>query len=226
MSTINLDRYGGSGIFTWSHEYLNRVLTTGKNPIIKTINLKNSFRSIKREDFIPEEFQEYAYQDKDLNIGYGCVLNKPTVIAEMLALLNPKLGGKFLDIGTGTGYTAALLGVAAGVKGVVYSLERVQFLVDIARLNLAKYPEIKNVEIVFRDGSQGLPDFAPFDGIHISASLPKILGIFKNQLQVGGRLVVPTENDDIRLIERISTREFKETVKKGYFFDIMKQGIA
>jgi|SRR3990167_443509 len=226
MPSINLDRYGGSGIFTWSHEYLNRVLTTGKNPLIKTINLKNAFRTVKREDFIPEEFQEFAYQDKDLDIGYGCVLNKPTVIADMLSLLNPKLGGKFLDIGTGTGYTAALLGVAAGVNGVVYSLERVQFLVDIARMNLAKYPDIKNVEIVFRDGSQGLPDLAPYDGIHISASLPKVPEIFKNQLRVGARLVAPTEEKDIRLVERISTREFKETIKKGYFFDTMKEGIA
>ena len=82
------------------------------------------------------------------------------------------------------------------------------------------------MEIVFRDGSQGLPDLAPYDGIHISASLPKVPEIFKNQLRVGARLVAPTEEKDIRLVERISTREFKETIKKGYFFDTMKEGIA
>ena len=225
MQSINLDRYGGPGIFSWTHDYLNKVLTTGKNPVLKTINLKHAFRSIKRADFVPENMQEQAYQDKDLDIGYGCILNKPTIIAEMLALMNPKLDGIYLDIGTGSGYVAALLGMAAGGKGKVYTMERVQFLVDIARTNLAKYPETKNIELVFRDGAQGLSEHAPYDGIHISAALPKIPEVFTNQLRIGGKLVAPTMANDIRLIERISAKELKETIKQGYFFDNLKEGI-
>lgn len=222
---INLDKFGSYNAFKWTHDYLMQVLSTGKNPILKKQNLLTAFRTIKREDFVPEALKASAYEDKDLNIGYGCILNKPTVIAEMLSFLEPVWGGNYLDIGTGSGYIAALLGVAAGENGKVYSLERVQFLADIAKLNIAKYPEIKNVTVYLRDGAVGLKEHAPFDGIHAAVAFEKVPEFISNQLKIGGKLICPTVEDDIRIVERTGESAFKESVVKGYFFDDVLSGI-
>jgi len=221
----DIDKFGSYNVFKWTHDYLMKVLSTGKNPILKKQNLLTAFRKIKREDFVPENLRSSAYEDTDINIGYGCLLNKPTVIAEMLSLMAPAWGGTYLDIGTGSGYIAALLGVAAGETGKVYSIERVQFLVDIAKLNLAKYSEVKNVTIYLKDGSAGLKEMAPYDGIHISFAFEQVPDIISNQLKIGGRLICPTVDDDVRVVERISDNQFKENIVKGYFFDEGKEGI-
>jgi len=222
---INLDKFGSYNTFKWTHEYLIQVLTTGKSPILKKQNLMTAFKTIKREDFVPVNMKESAYEDKDINVGYGCLLNKPTVIAEMLSLMEPAWNGTYLDIGTGSGYIAALLGIAAGENGKVYSLERVQFLVDLATINLAKYPNIKNVNIFLKDGSVGLKEKAPYDGIHISVAFEKVPETISNQLKIGGKLICPTVDDDIRVVERIAENQFKEIVVKGYFFDDVLSGI-
>src|SRR6185369_10209276 len=105
---IDLDKYGSYNTFKWTHDYLVQVLTTGKTPLIKKQNLLTAFRTVKREDFVPESMKETAYEDKDVNIGYGSMLNKPTVIAEMMSLMEPVWGGNYLDIGTGSGFVAAI----------------------------------------------------------------------------------------------------------------------
>ena len=222
---INLDKFGSYNTFKWTHDYLMQVLSTGKDPLIKKQNLLTAFRTIKREDFVPESLKESAYEDRDLNIGYGCVLNKPTVIAEMLSFLEPVWGGNYLDIGTGSGYIAALLGIASGESGSVYSLERVQFLVDIAKLNIAKYPELKNITIYLKDGSTGLKEKAPFDGIHCAVAFEKVPDFISNQLKIGGKLICPTVEDDIRIVERTGEDSFKENVVKGYYFENVMTGI-
>ena len=110
-------------------------------------------------------------------------------------------------------------------QGKVYSLERVQFLADIAKINLAKYPDITNVQVLLKDGSLGLKEHAPYDGIHISVAFEKVPEIISNQLKVGGKLICPTVEDDIRIVERTGEIQFKETIVKGYFFDEVMQGI-
>lgn len=226
MSAINLDDYGGAEAFRWDHDYLVSFLTTGKHRIVKQPLLKNAFRNIRREDFVPRELKEFAYEDRELDIGFGEVINKPTVVAEMLSLLRPKFNGRYLEIGTGSGWVAALLSLAVGMMGEVYTVERVQFLVDIAKLNLEKYPDLQNIKVVFRDGSIGLPDYAPYDGILVSAGFEKIPESIMRQLLIGGRMVVPTLNREIKLIERISEEEFQETTYDGYFFkEIAKEVI-
>jgi len=220
-----IDQLGGAQPFSWNHQYLNKVLTYGKSKIITSPNLRNAFNTVDRSDFIPEKLQAMAYEDRDLPVGWSCILNKPTTIALMLQLLNPKFKSRFLDIGTGTGYVAALLGVAAGPESQVISLERVQFLVDIARINLAKYPFLNNVELYFKDGSEGLKEQAPYDGIHISAAYEEVPRGVVNQLKIGGRLVAPTSNNSIILIERLGKSEFRETIHKAFFFDKIKEGI-
>jgi len=223
---FNIDEYGGYTAFMWNHEYLVKILTTGKNPVAKGLYLKNALRSIRRGDFVPTKQLEKAYQDIEIEIGYEERLNKPTVITQMLELLKLKIGGTFLDIGTGSGWTAALMSYAAGAEGKVYSIERLQLMVQIARDNIAKYPNLNNLNILFGDGSDGLAKYAPYDGIHVSAAFETIPSTLINQLKIGGRLVAPTVDNDIRLIERLGAEEFKETIHKGYFFKAIEEGVV
>lgn len=180
---------------------------------------------IDRIDFTPTAYYVNAYEDAEIPLGYGETMDKPTVIAQMLQLMNPKTGGRYLDIGTGSGYVAALLGVATGTEGVVYSLERKQFLADIARININKYPFLENINIVFRDGKHGFPEKAPFDGIHVSAAYDTIPQELLLQLKVGARLVAPTTDRHLHVIERVSEREFRESLSKAFFFDKIQSGI-
>jgi len=223
---FNIDEYGGYNTFMWDHEYLVKILTTGKNPVAKGLYLKNALRSIRRGDFVPIKQLEKAYQDIEIEIGYKEMLNRPTVIAQMLELLKPKIGGVLLDIGTGSGWTAALMAYAAGAEGKVYSIERLQLMVQTARDNIAKYPNITNLSILFGDGKEGLAQYAPYDGIHVSAAFDTIPSTLINQLKIGGRLVTPTVDNDIRLIERLGTDDFKETIHKGYFFKAIEEGVV
>jgi len=222
---VNLKLFGSYTPFEWTHEYLYKILTEGNTPFVKGHYLKNAFRLIRRDDFVPRKYQSEAFEDKTIVLDHGEELDKPTVIAKMLDLLEPKLGGKFLDIGTGTGWTAALLGFAAGQEGFVYSMERNQFLAETAKENLSKYPNIKNTKILFADGSNGLPEYAPYDGIHITVAYKKVPQNIQKQLKIGGKLVIPTTKNDIRLIIRKSKDEYREVIHRGYFFKPVKEGV-
>lgn len=226
MNTYDVDNYGGAGVFTWTHKYLYQVLTSGPTPVVKNALLKKALQKIQRDDFVPETSKDKAFQDIDLEIEKGEYLNKPTLIAEMLELLDIKESGKYLDIGTGSAWLVALLGESIGPKGVVYTMERIESIARNAVANIQKYPELKNVMVIFRDGSNGLPEYAPYDGIHVSVSMNEIPVILKSQLAIGGRMVAPTLQKDIRLIVRLSQNEYRESVHPGYFFDPMKEGVV
>ncbi len=226
MQSISVDDFGGSGVFAWSHKYLNQVLTTGEDPVVKNPLLKSALMKIQREDFVPESSKGKAFQDIDVLLEDGEVLNKPTLIAEMLELLDIKESGKYLDIGTGSGWLAALLGASVGPKGVVYSMERLESIARKAVDNIRKYPDLQNVLVIFRDGSNGLPEYSPYDGIHVSVAMEEVPVVIKSQLAVGGRLVIPTIQKDVRLIVRISQHEYRESVHPGYYFDPIKEGVV
>lgn len=223
---INLSATGAS-LFRWSKEYLVKVLTEGKNPLVTNPHLINALLKIDRSDFVPDKFKERAYDDIEIELGYNESLSKPTTIAYMISLLNPELGKKYLDIGTGTGYSAAVLGFIAGETGHVYTIERVQWLWEKARENLARYKDLTNIDVLYRDGIGGLPNNAPFDGIHIAFGLKEIPDTLKQQLKVkGGRLVVPTEENSIRIIERTGIDSYEEELVEGIFLGGYKPGIA
>lgn len=218
--------YGSHKMYNWTHEHLLEVLTTGKNPVLTDPLLINAFKNIDRKDFVPEEQKELAYADKPIEIGYGQTISQPTVVAKMLAALRPREGKKYLDIGAGSGYAAALLAFIAGDSGKVYAIERNQLLADFARENIERYPQISpRVEVVFKDGSQGLVEKAPYDYIHAAAAFTEIPQTIKNQLTVGGKLIAPTAKDDLRLIERVSPTDFDERTFEGYLFVPIIEGI-
>lgn len=218
-------QFGTANPFSWSHDYLFSVLTTGKSKIVKANNLVTAFKMIDRADFVPAQYITEAYNDIEIPIGYKEYLDKPTVIAQILQLLKPKEAGIYLDIGAGSGYVAALLGVAVGSNGKIYTLERKQFLSDLARINLNKYPFLENVELSFKDGKLGDETHAPYDGIHISAAYDEVPQKILLQLKVGGRLIAPTSDNNLHVYERISANEFQETIHKAYFFDTIQPGI-
>lgn len=224
---MKLNNLGTGIVFKWTKEYLIKVLTLGKKPIVKDPLIVNALNRIDRRDFLPDTLKPQAYNDTEIEIGYSEVLNKPTVIAQMIALLKPKFGGRYLDIGTGTGYSAMILAFIAGDEGHVYTIERVQWLWEQASIYARKYPDIKNIDFLYRDGIEGLPQKAPFDGIHIAFALQTIPENLKMQLKVnGGRLVCPTTDMNLRVIERTAIDQYVEEIVPGFIFDAGRKGLA
>jgi len=223
---MNVHQFGDAKPFKWTHDYLYKYLTESKNAVLRQPLLKDAFLQIYREDFLPIELKEKAYEDVELDIGFGEKISSPLITIKMLSLLKPKLNGKYLDIGTGSGWSTALLAVCAGGQGVVFSLERVQFIVDTARLNLAKYENLTNVKVIFSNGLEGLPEFEPYDGIHISFALKEIPKVILNQLKIGGRAIFPNKKGQIQCIQRNGTTEFQKTVYEGQLFKEGEEGIA
>jgi protein-L-isoaspartate(D-aspartate) O-methyltransferase len=146
-----------------------------------------ALRAVPRADYVPPEYVSSAYEDVPVPIAHGQVTTQPSLVARMLAGLS--LGGeeRVLEIGTGLGFQTALL---AGLSDRVWSVERWPDLAAAARANLAR-AGIENVEVVIRDGTEGLPDRAPFDAILVSAAFPTVPAPLAEQLGDGGRLVQP-----------------------------------
>ena len=196
---------------------------------LKTPEIIKAFATIKRSDFLPESLKDLAEINEALPIGFGQTISQPLVVAFMIELLKPEFGNKVLDIGSGSGWTSALLGyLVAGrdfeadkenLKGKVIGLEIIPELVDFGRKNVAKYNFIEKgiVEIVCADGSHGYPQEAPFDRILVSASAQEAPQKLKDQLKIGGRLVIPI-NESIWLFEKKSASNFESQEFPGFVF--------
>ena len=146
-----------------------------------------AMRAVPRHLFVPPGSEEYAYEDRPLAIGEGQTISQPLMVAIMTEALRPAAEHRVLEVGTGSGYQAAVL--ATLVRDVV-SIERHEALATHARQALAA-ASVSNVRIVVGDGSEGLPEEAPFDGIIVTAGAPSVPEPLKAQLADGGRLVIP-----------------------------------
>jgi protein-L-isoaspartate(D-aspartate) O-methyltransferase len=156
---------------------------------------------IPRHIFIDEALATRAYDDVSLPIGHGQTISQPYSVARMTEVLrNGKQLNRVLEIGTGCGYQAAVL---SRVAKEVYSVERIQPLYERARKTLREL-KIFNVSPRYADGSIGMPDAAPFDGIIMTCAAPALSAVLKEQLAVGGRMVLPmgTQEQYLYLIER------------------------
>ncbi len=153
-----------------------------KNPLV----LK-AMQEVPRHEFIPEGSRKQAYADRPLPIGRGQTISQPYIVAYMTQLLRLCGGENVLELGTGCGYQAAIL---AHIARMVYSIELYPELAEQARQNLDRLG-YHNVEITCGDGTLGWPEHAPFDGIIATASGPSVPEPLKEQLAVGGRLVMP-----------------------------------
>lgn len=165
--------------------------------------------SIPRHLFMDSGFIDHAYQDKAFPIAAGQTISQPYTVAFQTELLRVKKGDKILEIGTGSGYQAAVL-VQMGAK--VYTIERQQELFKITQKFLPKIG-IRPKKQIFGDGYKGLPEEAPFDGIVVTAGAPFVPKPLLSQLKVGGKLVIPVGADSqiMTLYERISEQNFTKT---------------
>lgn len=146
-----------------------------------------AMREIDRLKFVPDDMQEYAYEDGPLPIGKGQTISQPYIVAYMAQELKLEPDAKVLEVGTGCGYNVAVL---SQIASQVYSVEIIEWLANLAKENLKK-TSIENVTTRYGDGYQGWPDKAPFDAIILTAAPPAIPQPLKQQLKVGGKLLAP-----------------------------------
>lgn len=147
----------------------------------------NAMRVVPRHLFVPAELQEHAYDDCPLPIGQGQTISQPYIVGLMTALIQPQPDQRILEVGSGSGYQAAVL---AQIVAEVYTLERMGSLVSQAQLVFEQLA-IKNIHLFQTDGSLGWPDAAPYHGIVLTAAAPSIPQPLLDQLADGGRLVGP-----------------------------------
>lgn len=169
------------------------------NGVLKSETLVNAFRKIDRKDFILLEEQDVPYLDAALQIGYGQTISQPYVVAFMLELLDLEPTNKVLDIGSGSGYTTALISQSIGKIGYVFGLEKIPALVEFGKQNLKKY-EIYNAFISRASYDLGIK-LKKFDRILVSAASQDLPMELLDQLEEGGKMVIPIKHS-IYLIEK------------------------
>lgn len=152
----------------------------------------NVMREVPRHEFVPSDASFFAYENHALAIGHGQTISQPFIVALMTTLMVPKPDHVVLEIGTGSGYQAAIL---SQLVKQVYSLEIVAELAAGARVTLAHLGGYDNVLIKHEDGGAGLSAHAPYDGIIVTAAAPEIPWALIDQLKPGGRLVIPVRAD-------------------------------
>ncbi len=174
--------------------------------------------SVPREEFIPTDLVEFAYRDSPLPIAASQTISQPYIVALMTAALELKSGDRVLEVGTGSGYAAAVL---AEIADDVYTIERHKILADTARGRLENLG-YKNIQVLYGDGTLGWPQHAPFDGIIVAAGGPEVPANLKQQLAIGGRLVIPVgttlQTQKLIRVRRISEHEFEEDDLGGVRF--------
>nr|WP_250811378.1 protein-L-isoaspartate(D-aspartate) O-methyltransferase [Neorhizobium tomejilense] len=154
---------------------------------IRDEHVLNAMRAVPRERFVAEGMAEFAYEDAPLRIEEGQTISQPYIVAAMIEAAELRAGDRVLEVGAGSGYAAAVMGQIAER---VYAIERHEPLAASARQRLADLG-YDNVEVLAGDGTRGLPDQAPFDAIVVAAGGPAVPEALKEQLAIGGRLVIP-----------------------------------
>jgi protein-L-isoaspartate(D-aspartate) O-methyltransferase len=169
---------------------LERMVKQLQEQGIKNRDVLKAMKSIPRERFVEEALRAKAYSDASLPIGEGQTISQPWIVARMTELTAPNGKGKVLEIGSGSGYQAAVL---SKLFELVYSVERIASFSDKARKTIRSL-EIENVHFKIFDGSYGWSEFAPYRAIVVTASVPEVPAPLFEQLEEGGRLIVPIGN--------------------------------
>ncbi|UXD21581.1 protein-L-isoaspartate O-methyltransferase [Ignicoccus pacificus DSM 13166] len=148
---------------------------------------------VPREEFVPEELRPYAYEDRPLPIGEGQTISAPHMVAYMIEAAGIKRGDKVLEVGTGSGYHAAVMAEVVGPEGHVFTIERIPELAERAKERLERLGYGDRVTVYVGDGSKGIPEEAPFDKIIVTAAAKEIPEELLRQLKPGGIMVIPVE---------------------------------
>lgn len=200
---------------TYTHKGLRKkLIATLQNKGITNEKVLQAMNALPRHFFFENAFEEWAYQDKAFPIGSEQTISQPYTVAYQTSLLEIKKREKVLEVGTGSGYQAAILALL-GAR--VYTIERQEALFHKTN-KLLNILEVGNIRTYFRDGYKGLPEFAPFEKILVTAGAPTIPEALKKQLKIGGFLVIPVGEGKVQKMIRL-TRISETAFKKETFDD-------
>jgi protein-L-isoaspartate(D-aspartate) O-methyltransferase len=192
---------GYSSMKDWEREIDHLIETELKPDGIDDEKVLAAMRKVRRDKFIPQSLRERAYGNYPLPIGENQTISQPYIVALMTQALEMKPTDKVLEIGTGSGYQAAIL---AELSQTVYSVERLDALSTRARTSLYSMG-YNNIYLIVGDGTLGLAEYAPYDKIMVTAAAPHVMETLFEQLAHGGRMVLPVGNryiQDLKLVEK------------------------
>lgn len=192
---------GGGGDFDVQRERMVAEQLAGAGRDISNTRVLEAMRKVPRHEFVPEEQRGYAYEDGPLPIGHGQTISQPYIVAFMSEALDPQPGQRVLEVGTGSGYQAAVL-AAMGVE--VYSVEIVQPLGEQAA-EVLKRLGYERVHVRVGDGYLGWPEAAPFDAIIVTCAPDHVPAPLVEQLREGGRMIIPVGGrgvQELQLLEK------------------------
>jgi len=179
-----------------------------------------AMEKVPRHLFLPEYLWDQAYADYPLPIGLDQTISAPHMVAIMCSHLGLKEEMRVLEIGAGSGYHAAVMAELVGKKGHIYTIERLEALAESAKENLLR-AKVENVTVVVGDGTLGLPEYAPYDRICVTASAPDVPPPLLEQLKKGGKMVLPIGryHQDLYLVEK--NEKIRKTCKGGVRFVLL-----
>lgn len=211
---------GNRGIGMTSQRTRDRLVERLREEGIQNHAVLEVIRATPRHLFVDEALNSRAYEDTALPIGYGQTISQPYIVARMTELVIAKQPQKVLEVGTGSGYQAAVL---AQLVPKVYTTERIEALATQARQRFRQLG-LRNVRATRSDGTMGLPDFAPYDAIIVTAGGESVPEPLLQQLAPGGRLVMPVGGRDyqvLTLVEHTEEGFVRETLESVVFVPLI-----
>ncbi|MDR6222300.1 protein-L-isoaspartate(D-aspartate) O-methyltransferase [Methanococcoides alaskense] len=203
----------------------NLMEPKGQEILIRALELngtgervRNAMRKVPRHLFVSEDMQSVAYADTPLPIGHDQTISAPHMVAIMCDLLEITEGMTILEIGSGSGYNAAVMAELVGKNGKIYTIERIPELAELARSNLER-AGYSNVTVIHDDGSCGLPEHAPYERITVTSAAPEVPQPLREQLSKNGIMVAPvgTRHQNLVIVRKdnegnISYRTWGEVI--------------
>jgi len=190
-----------------------------KDGFLHSPRVIEAFKKIDRSNFVIEPVKNNAYVNSPLAIGFGQTISQPLTVAFMLEKLDVQPGHKVLDVGSGSGWTTALLAAIVGEKGKVYGIEIIPEIYEFGKANVMRYSFLNKgiVEMYCGNGLEGLKEAAPFDRIMCSAAVKEIPPAFKDQLKIGGKMIFPM-NNSLWLMSKKNETDFDTEEYPGFIF--------